>query len=85
MSKLHDIAVIGGGKQLGARLAGDGRVVVDEHGETSAPGLFAAGDLVAGKKMQIYTGWDEAVDAADTINRRLRGKRRAASELKKAS
>ncbi len=65
-------------KQLGAQLADDGRVVVDQHNETTVPGLFAVGDLVAGKKMQIYTGWDEAVDAADAIDRRVRRHKREA-------
>ena len=46
--------------------------VSDEINKTSIPGLFVVGDLVARKKMQIYTAWDQAVDAADEINRRLR-------------
>ncbi len=63
-------------KNLGGQTNEDGRIVVDKSGETSVRGLFAVGDLVAGKKMQIYTGWDEAVDAADKINARLRASRR---------
>lgn len=66
-------------KQLGGELADDGRVITDARAETSVPNLFAVGDLVAGKKMQIYTGWDEAVDAADTINSRLRAARRSSA------
>jgi len=72
-------------KQLGAELADDGRVITDVSGHTSAAGLYAAGDVVAHKKMQIYTGWDEAVDAADAINRRLRAKRRSALPVEKAA
>lgn len=63
--------------QLGGEVAADGRVIVGASGETSVPDLFVVGDLVSGTKMQVYTGWDEAVDAADTINRRLREARRA--------
>ena len=62
--------------ELGGDVAENGRVIVSERFETSVPGFFAVGDLVTGRKMQIYTGWDEAVDAADEINRRLRSARR---------
>lgn len=61
---------------LGGTLDKAGRVVVSEKFESSVPGIFAVGDLVAGRKLQIYTAWDEAVDAADEINRRLRQARR---------
>ena len=61
---------------LGAELAESGKAIVSEKYETSVAGLFVAGDLVAGPKMQIYTAWDEAVDAADEINRRLRLEKR---------
>ena len=64
-------------KDLGGKLAEDGRILVRENNESSVDGVFAVGDLVSGKKMQIYTGWDEAVDAADAINRRLRAQRRS--------
>ncbi len=57
---------------LGGEVDGSGKAIVSEKYESSIPGLFVVGDLVAGKKMQIYTAWDEAVDAADEINRRLR-------------
>jgi thioredoxin reductase (NADPH) len=65
--------------QLGADLDDQGKVLVNEAYETSVPDLFAVGDIVSGKKMQIYTAWDMAVDAADEINRRLRRERRRAS------
>lgn len=61
---------------LGGEVDASGKAVVGDKYESSVPGLFVAGDLVAGKKMQIYTGWDVAVDAADEINRRLRSERR---------
>lgn len=65
-------------KELGAELAEDGRVVVSKDFESSIPGIFAVGDLVAGGRMQIYTAWDEAVSAAEACDRRLRAARRAA-------
>lgn len=65
-------------KELGAELAADGRVVVSPEFETTIPGIFAVGDLVAGGRMQIYTAWDEAVTAAEACDRRLRAARRAA-------
>jgi thioredoxin reductase (NADPH) len=64
-------------KQLGAGLDNSGKAVVSNVFETSVPGLFAVGDIVSGKKMQIYTAWDEAVDAADEINRRIRMEKRS--------
>lgn len=63
---------------LGAEIDENGRALVSDRFESSVPGLFVVGDLVPGRKMQIYTAWDEAVDAADEINRRLRLERRAA-------
>lgn len=56
--------------QAGARLAEDGRLVVDEHQETSVPGLFAAGDMVRGLN-QISTAQGEAAIAATAIHNRL--------------
>ena len=35
-------------RQLGCRLDADGMVVTDEHGHTSVPGVFAAGDVTPG-------------------------------------
>ncbi len=61
---------------LGGKVDPAGKVVVTDKFETTVPGFYAVGDLVTGKKMQIYTAWDEAVDAADDINRRLRKTRR---------
>ncbi|MCB0327722.1 MAG: NAD(P)/FAD-dependent oxidoreductase [Bdellovibrionales bacterium] len=50
----------------------EGRAIVSEKFESSVANVFVVGDLVSGKKMQIYTGWDAAVDAADEIDRRVR-------------
>ncbi len=61
---------------VGAEVADNGRAVVNDNYETSVDGFFVVGDLINGRKAQIYTGWDEAVDAADTINSRLRLARR---------
>ncbi len=57
---------------LNGEVDDSGKALVTEKYESSVPGLFVVGDLVAGKKMQIYTAWDEAVDAVDEVNRRLR-------------
>ncbi len=57
---------------LGGKVDEQGKALVDNNYETNIPNLFVVGDLVSGKKMQIYTAWDEAVDAADEINRRIR-------------
>jgi thioredoxin reductase (NADPH) len=59
-------------QQLGVELAEDDHIVTDERGETSVGGFYAAGDLVHGKKKQVYTSWDMAVDAVDAIDARIR-------------
>ena len=64
-------------KDVGAELDKVGKALVSDKYETNVPGVFVVGDLVAGKKMQIYTGWDGAVDAVDEIDLRLRTARRA--------
>lgn len=55
----------------GARVGEDGRLVVDDHQETTVKGLFAAGDLVRGLN-QISTAEGEAAIAATAIHNRLR-------------
>ena len=62
---------------LGAELDERGFVKTNTQGQTSVEGLYVAGDLQAGKKKQVYTAWDTAVDAADAINQRLRAARRS--------
>jgi thioredoxin reductase (NADPH) len=63
-------------QQVGAALNERDHVVVDAHGQTTVDGFYAAGDLVAGKKKQVYTAWDMAVDAVDHIDARVRVARR---------
>ena len=63
---------------LGGKVDDSGKATVDENYESSVEDFFVVGDLVAGRKMQIYTAWDEAVDAADEIDRRVRRRKRAA-------
>jgi thioredoxin reductase (NADPH) len=67
---------------LDGKVDDSGKALVDDHFESSVKDLFVAGDLVAGSKMQIYTAWDEAVDAADEIDRRVRARKR---QLRKSS
>jgi thioredoxin reductase (NADPH) len=59
-------------KDLGAELSPDEHVVVNPRGKTSVPGLYVAGDLAEGKKKQVYTAWDLAVDAVDSIDEKIR-------------
>lgn len=63
-------------KQLGAEVDPRGFVIGNEHGLTSIPGLYVAGDLKANTRKQIYTAWDNAVSAAININLQLRTKAR---------
>lgn len=57
--------------QAGCALVEDGRLVTDEHQQTSVPGLYAAGDVVRGLN-QIATATSEAAIAATAIHNRLR-------------
>jgi len=63
-------------KQVGAELDERGFVKAEESGLTSVPGLYVAGDLKANTKKQIYTAWDTAVNAANSINMKIRSARR---------
>jgi thioredoxin reductase (NADPH) len=63
-------------KQLGVELSAEDHVVTNARGETSVPGFYAAGDLVEGKKKQVYTSWDLAVDAVDSIDTKIRKHKR---------
>ena len=60
-------------EQLGATLDADGRLVVNEHQETSVRGLYAAGDLVRGLN-QISVAQGEGAIAATDVHNRLRQK-----------
>ena len=54
----------------GAKVSEDGCIVVDDHLETSVPGLFAAGDVVIGLD-QISHAMGQAGVAATTIRNHL--------------
>jgi thioredoxin reductase (NADPH) len=57
---------------VGARHDDQGRLTVDDHQQTSIPGLYAAGDMVRGLN-QITTAQGEAAIAATAMHNRLRG------------
>jgi thioredoxin reductase (NADPH) len=57
--------------QAAARLGDDRRLIVDDHQQTTVPGLYAAGDLVRGLN-QISTAQGEAAIAATALHNRLR-------------
>ncbi len=61
---------------LGVEVDNRGFVITDVKGQTNVEGVYAAGDLRAGVKKQIYTAWDTAVDSADHINGILRREKR---------
>ena len=63
-------------KALGVEVDDRGFVITDAKGHTNIEGVYAAGDLRAGVKKQIYTAWDTAVDSADHINGILRREKR---------
>ncbi len=54
----------------GAATGEDGRLIVGDHGETSVPGLYAAGDLVRGLN-QVAVAVGEAARAATAIHNGL--------------
>ena len=56
---------------LGAALGEDGRLAVDDHQQTSVPGLYAAGDVVRGLN-QLTVASAEAAVAATAIHNRFR-------------
>lgn len=58
-------------RKLGAKLAADGRILTDAHQETSAEGVFAAGDVVTGLN-QIAVAMAQGEIAATRIHSRLR-------------
>lgn len=62
--------------QLGAKSDERGYILTDDFGQSSVDRLYIAGDLRSGKKKQIYTAWDTAVDALDQINARIRIEKR---------
>ena len=56
--------------QLGAQAEDDGQLVVDDHLQTTVPGLYAAGDVAAGLN-QISVAYGHAAIAATAIHNRL--------------
>ncbi len=56
---------------LGAEVGEDGRLIVDDQGQTSVEGFFAAGDVVRGLN-QIAVATAEAAISATAIHNRLR-------------
>ncbi|MFL6727735.1 MAG: NAD(P)/FAD-dependent oxidoreductase [Sphingomicrobium sp.] len=58
------------GEMVGAKLAGDGCFLCDDHQRTSVPGLYAAGDVVHGLD-QISHAMGEGGVAATTIRNDL--------------
>lgn len=58
-------------RSLGARLSDDRCLAVDDHQQTSVPGLYAAGDVVRGLN-QIAVAGAEAAIASTAIHNRLR-------------
>lgn len=60
--------------QIGAKSDEKGLIIADDHGETNVPNLFVVGDLRSNSLKQIYTAWQNAVEAVQTINRRIREK-----------
>jgi thioredoxin reductase (NADPH) len=63
-------------KNLGAEISEKGNVKTNEKGESSVSGFYVAGDLREGKKYQIYTAWDMAVDSVDDMDFKLRNSHR---------
>lgn len=57
-------------QRCGARVSDEGSILVDDHLETSVPGLFAAGDVVVGLD-QISHAMGQAGVAATTIRNHL--------------
>jgi thioredoxin reductase (NADPH) len=62
--------------QVGAKVDDRGFVIASDQGETSVSGLFVAGDIKANTKKQIYTAWDTAVNAINSINQKIRSEKR---------
>lgn len=69
-------------RQLGVDLDDREHIKTNAKCETNVPGFYAVGDLVSGKKKQVYTAWDMAVDAVDDIDAKLRAARREAGMKK---
>ena len=55
-------------RRLGARVDATGYLLVDEGGRTSVPGLYAAGDVLAGHAHQVAAGVAAGARAATAAN-----------------
>jgi thioredoxin reductase (NADPH) len=55
--------------ELGASCDDDGNLIVDQHQQTSIPGLYAAGDVVSGLNQISVAAGQAAVAATDIHNR----------------
>jgi thioredoxin reductase len=58
------------GAQLGCKRDEGGHIVVDAHGHTSVPNVYAAGDIIPGPQLAIAAAADGAI-AALTIHKSL--------------
>jgi mercuric reductase len=55
-------------KEIGVRLSGQGDILVDEHLQTSQPGIFAAGDVI-GEPAFVYTAaYEGRLAAANALS-----------------
>jgi mercuric reductase len=55
-------------EQIGVRLSGQGEILVDEHLQTSQPGIFAAGDVI-GEPAFVYTAaYEGRLAAANALS-----------------
>jgi thioredoxin reductase (NADPH) len=69
---------------LGARVNGNGYLVVDEHQRTDVPGLYAVGDVVAGLN-QISRATGQAATAATVLRNDLFADPARADKIRAAS
>jgi len=66
--------------ELGVERNDDGTVAVDDHGETSVPGVYAVGDLTPGHN-QIPVAMGEGADAGIAIHKDLRKYPRSVEDI----
>jgi thioredoxin reductase (NADPH) len=67
-------------EELGLERNDDGTVAVDDHGETSVPGVYAVGDLTPGHN-QIPVAMGEGADAGIAIHKDLRKYPRSVEDI----
>ncbi|MDY6765054.1 MAG: NAD(P)/FAD-dependent oxidoreductase [Halobacteria archaeon] len=71
-------------KEMGVELNSDGRIVVDDHGKTSVPGVYAVGDIVPGHN-QIPVAMGQGAKAGIAIHKELRTYPKSMEELRAES